>query len=616
MLRMIFVTILTLLSATLIHAEETVMTTFTYHSDSARAVFVAGSFNNWDATAHPLVKNGGQWQAVVPISPPGFYYYKFVVDGKWVPDPSHSWRINDGGDGNNSIIKVGDPQTPQRRQKKSPLPTDLLPRPVLEENPEWTDLYYAAWNMAWPKIASGTEENGFVKLYMDEGFNELIYQWDTCFMTALGVYGRDVFPAMPSLDNFYRKQREDGYIQRVYWETTGLIAHPPSAAEPMINPPLFAWMEYRYYQLTGDDSRVDRVLQVLTHYYAWIDDHCRTDAGQGLYYYTPLGSGMDNTPRDGVGQAGWIDLSAQQALAALMISRLAIVSGNRETARSFAEKHWTLKTLINDLCWDDTKKFYFDLRSDGQLSSTKHIGAFWTLLAEVCPTDRVQPMLDHLQQPTEFWRPHLVPTLSADDPHYDPKGHYWLGSVWAPTNYMVVSGLKTYDQYDLAREIALNHLQNMAVIYTDFVPSEQGVAFEERFDDGYHTIWECYAPEQPAPATRWDNTFYSRQDFVGWSGLGPIAMLIEDVLGFTLSGWNNTIEWRLQRTDRHGLENIRLGDQLISLIAEPKGDELTIKVNCEEPFQLDVLWQGNWYRRPITKQTQEIHLRVAESEVN
>ena len=62
-------------------------TTFFCHSDSAQAVFLAGSFNDWSPTATPMVRSRrGDWTLSVPL-PPGHDEYKFVVDGEWCCDP-------------------------------------------------------------------------------------------------------------------------------------------------------------------------------------------------------------------------------------------------------------------------------------------------------------------------------------------------------------------------------------------------------------------------------------------------------------------------------------------------------------------------------------------------
>lgn len=588
-MKLLFFLFLTQLTSLSSLSAQTVPQTFSFQSETAKTVSIAGSFNNWSATSHSFIKGeNGLWSVTINLAP-NYYQYKLVVDGKWITDPANDWKINDGGDGFNSIIKVGNPPVPQRKKSQFPLPVSHLPEPVIDSHPEWVTLYYKAWELAWNKIQRGTPENGFEPEYMDEGFNELIYQWDICFITSFGIYGRDAFPVMASLDNFYKKQRPDGYIQRVYWETTGKIATEPTVDEPMVNPPLFAWVEWRYYQLAGDASRLKRVIPILTRYFEWTEKNCRTEKGKGLFYTSELGSGMDNTPRKNVGKAAWVDYSAQQVLAATCISKLADVIKDGKTSELYQNKAKEISQTINSLLWDNKTGFYYDLTETGKLSPTLHIGAFWTLLAGVCPPDRKSELLSHLKNPAEFWRPHLVPTLAANQPEYDPKGHYWLGSVWAPTNYMVIKGLESVSEPELADSIALNFLRTVSGIYQNFKPDPEKIAFDERYADDYKTLWECYSSELNEPATRWDNTFYSRQDFVGWTGLVPISLLIENVLGFSISGSENTISWTIKRNDRHGLKNIRLKDQLVSLVFEKRGKKSEVMVTCEKPFTLKII---------------------------
>ena len=580
---------------------------FVYQSTNANKVSIAGSFNNWSADANPLTNYGdGVWKAAIELQA-NYYQYKIVVDGNWIPDPKNDWKINDGGDNFNSVVKVGNPATPKRKISNRAFPKNQLPEPILGTDTQFVNLYYAAWQMAWNKIQQGTSENGFEPYYMDEGFNELIYQWDICFITSFAIYGRNVFPVMPSLDNFYKKQGSDGYIQRVYWETNGKIANEPTTDEPMLNPPLFAWIEWRYYQISGDTSRFQRVLPILTKYYEWIETNCRTEKGKGLFYITGLGSGMDNTPRKNVGKAAWIDYSAQQALAALHIAKIAEVQNNAKIQEIYLEKHAEIKTQINNLLWDNNSHFYYDLTESDTLSTTMHIGAFWTLLSKVCTKENLPFMTSHLQNPDEFWRPHLVPTLAANQPEFDKKGHYWLGSVWAPTNYMVIKGLMANNELALADSIAFNHLKHISDIYFNFKPETEKIAFNERYADNYKTLWECYSSDLNEPATRWDNTFYSRQDFVGWTGLAPISLLIENVLGFDIVGKDNLINWNIKRTDRHGIKNIQLGNQKVTLICEMIDNKPNIYIKCEKAFNLMITYKAKEYFFNITKTETEIN---------
>ena len=573
---------------------------FKFKSSKTKQVSIAGSFNNWDPETHLMNKQGDEWKLKIRL-PDGYYYYKFIVDEKWISDPKNDWKINDGGKGFNSILKVGQPPRPKRNKNDRPFPKNKLPKPILGSNPEYVDLYYATWQMAWNKISKGTAKNGFSKQYMDEGFNELIYQWDTCFMAAYGVYARHIFPVMPSIDNFYKKQRNDGYIQRIYRETTGKQVTEPTKEEPMVNPPLFAWIELRYYRITGDDSRLRRVLPVLINYFNWIDNNCVSPQKNGLFYTTLMGSGMDNLPRHDIEKGCWIDFSSQQALAAKSIAEIAKIINNKKIETEFTAKHHQITDSLNANCWDDSQLFYFDITKNDTLCRTKHIGAFWPLLAEIAVNNRDQLLVNSLLNPDEFWRPHLVPALSADDPYYQKKGHYWRGSVWAPTNYMLIKGLEKYGYYDLADDIALNHVKNVEHVYYFFKPNEQNIAFEERYADSYNTIWECYSAELKEPATRWDNIFYARQDFVGWSGLGPIAMLIENVLGIWIDGQHNSIKWRIQRQDIHGIENIQLCDQFVGLICRPYPKKLEIEVTAKKPFILKIEWIDKEYVREIKK---------------
>jgi hypothetical protein len=81
--------------------------TFRFDAPAAQSVAVAGSFNEWSATAHPMTKQGTTWMGVVEM-PPGEYEYKFVVNGdKWMPDPLNREGRDDNYGSMNSFLRVG-----------------------------------------------------------------------------------------------------------------------------------------------------------------------------------------------------------------------------------------------------------------------------------------------------------------------------------------------------------------------------------------------------------------------------------------------------------------------------------------------------------------------------
>lgn len=74
--------------------------------ESAKAVYVTGSFADWNPTAHPLAKgDDGVWRATVRVEV-GKHLYKFVVDGTWIADPANDETVDDGYGGTNSVFEI------------------------------------------------------------------------------------------------------------------------------------------------------------------------------------------------------------------------------------------------------------------------------------------------------------------------------------------------------------------------------------------------------------------------------------------------------------------------------------------------------------------------------
>lgn len=60
---------------------------FRLEAAEAREVFLAGDFNGWDKTKHPMARGkDGFWTKTLVLEP-GRYGYKFIVDGEWQRDP-------------------------------------------------------------------------------------------------------------------------------------------------------------------------------------------------------------------------------------------------------------------------------------------------------------------------------------------------------------------------------------------------------------------------------------------------------------------------------------------------------------------------------------------------
>lgn len=80
---------------------------FSYTAPHAKSVAVAGSFNKWSATAHPMKKNAKeQWNCSLKLAP-GRYEYRFVVNGnEWVNDPAAKECCPNPLGGQNCVVHV------------------------------------------------------------------------------------------------------------------------------------------------------------------------------------------------------------------------------------------------------------------------------------------------------------------------------------------------------------------------------------------------------------------------------------------------------------------------------------------------------------------------------
>ena len=132
---------------------------------------------------------------------------------------------------------------------------------------------------------------------------------------------------------------------------------------------------------------------------------------------------------------------------------------------------------------------------------------------------------------------------------------------------MTVKGLEKHGYESLAKIIAEKNLEAMHKVYLST-----------------GTIWELYSLDMYIPATDATGIHMVKPNFVGWSGLIPISMLIENMIGITTDGSNNHIVWKTDETTCHGIRNLHFGHVVTSLIRN--GDTITIESNA--PYDLEV----------------------------
>lgn len=465
----------------------------------------------------------------------------------------------------------------------SPPPTfedarNLLPQPFWFGGEGAIDCYWRSWEIGFSHLLSPTPENGFVSPYLDTAFNGHLFMWDSAFAMQFGMYASRAFVFQRTLDNLYCKQHPDGYICREIDEEDGkdcFERFDPSSTGPNALP----WAEWNYFVRFGDLERLRMVFPPLLAYTQWFETY-RTWL-DGTYWSSGWGCGMDNLPRmeEGYhpafshGRMSWIDASFQAILAADVLGRMArVLRRERDTALLLARAD-QLTSLVNEKMWDDHSAFYYDRYEHGALSTMRHIGAYWGLIAGAVPEERLDRFVAHLDNPAEFNRPHRIPALSASHPAYRPDGDYWNGGVWAPTNYMVLKGLRATGYGSLAHLIAMNHLDNVVKVFEDT-----------------GTVWENYAPELPKPGNP------AKPDFVGWTGLPAIAVLLEEAFGLQPDVPGQTLVWDIRLQDEFGVEQYPFGSKgLVDLHCQARDSSLekpVVKVKSTIPLKVKLHWNG------------------------
>jgi hypothetical protein len=405
-----------------------------------------------------------------------------------------------------------------------------LPEVVADDHPLWVGMNNKAWMLAFKNLRQPTPESGFVANFIDPAFNANTFMWDSCFMTMFGRYAREQFRFIGTLDNFYAKQYDDGFICREINTYSGASVFQPLDPRST-GPNILAWTEWIDYEAGKDRERLERIFPVLIGYHRWWKEW-RTHPDGG-YWTSGWGSGMDNqtrVPRSEYHHRHytWIDAMMQQALSCITLLQMAHEIRRREFDDELRTEYEHLQIIINTRMWDEKSGFYYDLAPDGTLSTTKSIGAYWGLLSPVIPEGRAVRMIAHLNDPAVFKRPHPIPTQAYDSEVYNPYGGYWVGGVWSPTNYMVLQGLTQRGYHDLAHQIAHAHIEQIAAVF-----AETG------------TLWENYAPEHPKPGRP------AGKDFVGWTGVSAINILLEYVIG--LRHAENRVVWDIRLSGRHGV---------------------------------------------------------------
>lgn len=523
----------------------------------------------------------------------------------------------------------------KKKYEEKPLYTyemvkDKLPIPITEGRKRWKDSYDYSVKILFQNIHKPTAESGFVSNFVDAAFNADVFLWDTVFMTLFCNLFHTYVPGICSLDNFYCKQFEDGEIPREMIRETGedfplwvnvyrkplysyfhnhygfrrlkeltnlsyeemykpelgrTVEKNPYLTLDNLNHPLLALGELESYRFTGDVERLKLVYEPLFRQYEAMKYHLRHVSG---LYVTDWAS-MDNSPRNKYLGMG-VDITSEMAmLAGQLIEIMEILEKAGDVRPEFEERKERLKqdreetaAAINKYMWNEKDGFYYDVDDNLSQTGIKTIAGFFPMLAGIADEHQKSCLIKWLNDKETFNRVHRIPVLAANEEGFCPEGGYWSGSVWAPTNALVVLALEQNGYHELAAEIGKNHMDVLSQVY-----------------EKTGTIWENY-PADSVTSGDADN-----KDFVGWSGIGSILFLLE--YGIGLQGSKDGLKWDISeavKDGKLGCRNYWFGGKKGDFLAEIRDHVLHITINTEDEFPAEIQYEGKTYSIFVSGKTE------------
>lgn len=436
---------------------------------------------------------------------------------------------------------------------------------------DFVDIYDRTWAWISDYWTAGGSESGIgggkFFFYPPE---RRLDQLEQIFSSFFLVYSNRIYAASNGLDALYSKQEESGAIRCVYDVDTGkplLEADNPEG----IGLPLFAWAEYNLYHKTANKKRVKEVMPTLQRHYAWLESSYKRP--NGLYEVPVAATGMPASPR---GAAVYhVDFNTAMAVNALYLSALGDILNDKEIGFQYKRNYFSLKTRINNMMWNRDDGFYYSIDAAERQVPVKTIGGFWPLLAEIPNEERAEALIEHLTNPATFGTENPFPSLSADSPDYDKRGLGYQGSVLPHFTYMVIKGLEKYNQWELARDCAIRNMYFM---------------LDSAHTNGEHkqTLWEAYQPQNEGRAVWPEKPNWPRPQYLGFAGLATVALMIENIVGLSVSLPRKTVDWIIPNLEIMGIENMSLKRNMVTILSNKSGRGWEIHMESEKLYYFTI----------------------------
>lgn len=321
--------------------------------------------------------------------------------------------------------------------------------------------------------------------------------WDSCFH-AIILSHCNVEDAKKELLSLVSHQFDNGMLPHmIYWEQprpfgTLLtdVTWGGKDTSTITQPPIIADAVLKIYEQDQDWHFLKEIYPKLKKFYKYllIDRDARGNHLIGII--NPDESGEDNSPRFDIP----LKLPAIQTTTESIEKRLKLVEENKtcnfDAPKCMKNFFWVKDLPYNCFMVKNLLSLYqiakilkleedriiigqqAELIKQAMRTNMYEDGLYWSvfgldykkikvktwaifapLYAGILSQQEAEYLVDqHLLNKKEFWPKYPIPTVSLDEPSFDPQG-YWRGPTWIAINWFVFQGLLNYGFKDIAKEI-------------------------------------------------------------------------------------------------------------------------------------------------------------------
>lgn len=424
------------------------------------------------------------------------------------------------------------------------------PAPIADGTPEFVDLYWKAWENYHAQVHAVSSHPGLPARVLAPS-EEL--QFDDSWACAL--YAKWAAAAAPAIESVMAAS--------LFVEESGRAPERVSLADLSVQGeaagfPVYALAVSDLYSATASRDQLAPLLSKVARRSAWLRGRLAAEPG---VLAVPARYSILPERQTTVGVAVSAEAASILLFDSATLKELAARLRLSDAHAAYRKICDDDRRRLMDL-WRSDAKFFFALDSADAQAEPFSLLPIWASSLTDLDASKKDALASALNDRARFARPMLWPIVPPASTGYD--GTRGVKPLY---QYLTLRALRDFGFDARAESSAAEILRNLL-----------------RSGGEKRDLYDEYGADTRRPA----NGAAANTPI---SGLMPIAGFLEFVLGFEMDAEQDTLIWRIRRLDRHGIQNLRFGDNHLSVIAEPRAttrDAIRIEVTTENSVVLEV----------------------------